>query len=37
VRTWLAASAAGGGVPLHRVVYQPVEEWITGMAVAVSR
>jgi 2,3-dihydroxyphenylpropionate 1,2-dioxygenase len=36
VRTWLAASAAGGGLPLHRVVYQPVEEWITGMAVAVS-
>jgi 2,3-dihydroxyphenylpropionate 1,2-dioxygenase len=36
VRTWLAAAAAGGGRPLHRVVYQPVEEWITGMAVAVS-
>jgi 2,3-dihydroxyphenylpropionate 1,2-dioxygenase len=36
VRTWLAATAAGGGRPMHRVVYQPVEEWITGMAVAVS-
>jgi 2,3-dihydroxyphenylpropionate 1,2-dioxygenase len=36
VRTWLAAAAAGGGAPLERVVYQPVEEWITGMAVAVS-
>ncbi|WP_409330837.1 3-carboxyethylcatechol 2,3-dioxygenase [Trujillonella humicola] len=36
VRTWLAASAAGGGRPLHRLVYQPVPEWITGMAVAVS-
>ena len=35
VRTWLAAASAGGGVPLHRVVYQPVVEWITGMAVAV--
>lgn len=37
VRTWLAASAAGGGVGLELLAYQPVEEWITGMAVAVSR
>ncbi|BBZ77115.1 2,3-dihydroxyphenylpropionate/2,3-dihydroxicinnam ic acid 1,2-dioxygenase [Mycolicibacterium anyangense] len=36
VRTWLAAAAAGGSHPLHPVVYQPVPEWITGMAVAVS-
>lgn len=37
VRTWLAAAAAGGGQPLHPVVYEPVAEWITGMAVAMSR
>ncbi|MEE2059252.1 3-carboxyethylcatechol 2,3-dioxygenase [Rhodococcus artemisiae] len=37
VRTWLAASAAGGGGPLDALVYEPVEEWITGMAVSVSR
>jgi 2,3-dihydroxyphenylpropionate 1,2-dioxygenase len=36
VRTWLAAGAAGGGKPLHCVIYEPVEDWITGMAVAVS-
>lgn len=36
VRTWLAASAAGGGGPLSALVYEPVEEWITGMAVAIS-
>ncbi len=36
VRTWLAAGAAGGGVPLEPLIYEPVEEWITGMAVAVS-
>ena len=37
VRTWLAAGAAGGGKPLHTVAYQPVEEWITGMGLVVSR
>jgi 2,3-dihydroxyphenylpropionate 1,2-dioxygenase len=37
VRTWLAAGAAGGSAPLHRVAYQPVPEWITGMAVVASR
>lgn len=37
VRTWLAAAAAGGGAGLELLVYEPVEEWITGMAVAVSR
>ena len=36
VRTWIAAIAAGN-VPLETVVYQPVREWITGMAIAVSR
>lgn len=36
VRTWLAAAAAGGGRPLRKLVYEPVPEWITGMAVAIS-
>jgi 2,3-dihydroxyphenylpropionate 1,2-dioxygenase len=36
VRTWLAAGAAGGGVPLSCLVYEPVEEWITGMAAVTS-
>jgi 2,3-dihydroxyphenylpropionate 1,2-dioxygenase len=36
VRTWVAAGAAGGGVPVTARVYEPVPEWITGMAVAVS-
>jgi 2,3-dihydroxyphenylpropionate 1,2-dioxygenase len=36
VRTWLAAGAAGGGIPLRTLGYQPVREWITGMAVATS-
>jgi 2,3-dihydroxyphenylpropionate 1,2-dioxygenase len=36
VRTWLAAGAAGGGRTLHRLVYQPVPEWITGMAAVTS-
>jgi 2,3-dihydroxyphenylpropionate 1,2-dioxygenase len=37
VRTWLAAGAAGGGLPVLPRVYEPVPEWITGMAVATSR
>lgn len=37
VRTWLAAGAAGGGRPVTPLVYEPVPEWITGMAVATSR
>lgn len=37
VRTWLAAGAAGGGKPLDSIVYEPVEEWITGMGLVVSR
>jgi 2,3-dihydroxyphenylpropionate 1,2-dioxygenase len=36
VRTWLAAGMAGGGKPVKPVVYEPVPEWITGMAVAIS-
>ena len=36
VRTWVAAGAAGGGTPVMPRVYEPVPEWITGMAVATS-
>jgi 2,3-dihydroxyphenylpropionate 1,2-dioxygenase len=36
LRTWLAAGAAGGGRPVTPTVYEPVPEWITGMAVATS-
>lgn len=36
VRTWVAAGAAGGGRPVIPSVYEPVPEWITGMAVATS-
>ena len=36
VRTWVAAGAAGGGRPVTPMVYEPVPEWITGMAVATS-
>ena len=36
VRTWLAAGAAGGGQPVTPLAYEPVPEWITGMAVAAS-
>jgi 2,3-dihydroxyphenylpropionate 1,2-dioxygenase len=36
VRTWVAAGAAGGGKPVTPSVYEPVPEWITGMAVATS-
>jgi 2,3-dihydroxyphenylpropionate 1,2-dioxygenase len=36
VRTWVAAGAAGGGRPVTPLVYEPVPEWITGMAVATS-
>jgi NAD(P)-dependent dehydrogenase (short-subunit alcohol dehydrogenase family) len=34
-RTWVAAQFTGGR-PLATVVYEPVEEWITGMGVAAS-
>jgi 2,3-dihydroxyphenylpropionate 1,2-dioxygenase len=36
VRTWIAAIAAGD-LPMETVVYEPVREWITGMAIAASR
>jgi 2,3-dihydroxyphenylpropionate 1,2-dioxygenase len=36
IRTWVAAGAAGGGRPVAPLVYEPVPEWITGMAVATS-
>ncbi|KMV24305.1 3-carboxyethylcatechol 2,3-dioxygenase [Mycobacterium heckeshornense] len=36
IRTWVAAGAAGGGKPVIPLVYEPVAEWITGMAVATS-
>src|SRR3984885_14228597 len=36
VRTWIAAIAPGDR-PMETVVYQPVREWITGMAIAASR
>ncbi len=36
IRTWVAAGAAGGGQPMTPLVYEPVPEWITGMAVATS-
>jgi 2,3-dihydroxyphenylpropionate 1,2-dioxygenase len=36
IRTWVAAGAAGGGNPVTPLAYEPVPEWITGMAVATS-
>ena len=36
VRTWIAAIAAGA-LPMETLVYEPVREWITGMAIAASR
>jgi 2,3-dihydroxyphenylpropionate 1,2-dioxygenase len=36
VRTWIAAIAAGN-FPVETVVYEPVRDWITGMAIAASR
>jgi 2,3-dihydroxyphenylpropionate 1,2-dioxygenase len=35
VRTWIAAAFAGGR-PLQAVAYEPVTEWITGMAIAAT-
>ena len=35
VRTWVAAQFTGNQ-PLQTVVYEPVEEWITGMGIAAS-
>jgi 2,3-dihydroxyphenylpropionate 1,2-dioxygenase len=36
VRTWMAAIAAGN-LPMEIIVYEPVREWITGMAAVASR
>lgn len=36
VRTWLAATSAGGGRGAISLAYEPVEKWITGMGVALS-
>ena len=35
ILTWIAAAFAADE-PLRTVVYQPVEDWITGMGIAVS-
>ena len=35
VRAWLAMAAALGNAPGERIVYSPMPEWLTGMAVAV--
>lgn len=35
VRTWLVMAAAAGHAPGRRLAYEPVPEWLTGMAVAL--
>ena len=35
IRTWLAMAAATGHAPATRLAYEPMDEWLTGMAVAV--
>ena len=35
VRTWLVASAATGHAPGRGLAYAPIEEWLTGMGVAL--
>lgn len=35
IRTWLAMSAALGDAPARRLGYEPIPDWLTGMAVAV--
>src|SRR5882757_3474184 len=34
IRTWLAMAAATGHAPATRLAYEPMAEWLTGMAVA---
>ena len=34
IRAWIIAAAAAGNAPGRRLSYNPVEEWLTGMAVA---
>jgi 2,3-dihydroxyphenylpropionate 1,2-dioxygenase len=35
IRTWLIMAAALGHVPGHRLAYEQLPEWLTGMGVAV--
>ncbi|GHE40629.1 2,3-dihydroxyphenylpropionate 1,2-dioxygenase [Streptosporangium violaceochromogenes] len=35
LRTWLIMAAALGHAPARRLAYEPIPEWLTGMAVAV--
>jgi 2,3-dihydroxyphenylpropionate 1,2-dioxygenase len=35
IRTWLAMSAALADAPARRLAYEPVPDWLTGMAVTV--
>ena len=35
IRTWLAMSAALGDTPGRRLCYEPIPDWLTGMAVAL--
>jgi 2,3-dihydroxyphenylpropionate 1,2-dioxygenase len=35
IRTWLVMAAALGHAPGRRLVYEPIPEWLTGMAVAL--
>lgn len=37
VRNWLLAAAMAGDAPLETMAYEPVEEWLTGTAVARFR
>lgn len=35
IRTWLAMAGACGHAPARTIVYEPIEPWLTGMAVVV--
>jgi 2,3-dihydroxyphenylpropionate 1,2-dioxygenase len=35
VRSWLVMAAVAGHAPGRRLAYEPIPEWLTGMAVAV--
>lgn len=35
IRTWLVMAAALGHAPARRLAYEPIPEWLTGMAVTV--
>ncbi|MEM9889887.1 MAG: catechol 1,2-dioxygenase [Actinomycetota bacterium] len=35
IRTWLVMSAACGHAPARIVAYAPIDQWLTGMAVAI--